>query len=150
MKIDPRVKEKALRIMLRALPILPGPELYDLLREVKKSQSDIDSQVQDALESIRSTSQLVRRLEESLEERAARLDELRKEHEQYSNLAQIEAKKAEVLITQIETALGRNVSRERWIAFGINIVAGLILFVLGVVVSEPLKHLLTTLHLMPQ
>lgn len=145
MLIDQGVKDKLLRIFLRSVPILPGPELYDLLRAVKKSQGDVDAQVAEALESIKSTSELVARLESSLKERSEKLEALRKEHDRYSELAQIEAKKAEALLSQIETTLGRNVGRERWIAFLINIIAGLILFVLGVVLSDPLKDWLTKL-----
>ena len=35
------------------------------------------------------------------------------------------------------------IGKERWIAFGINIAAGVILFVLGVILSDPLKNLWT-------
>jgi len=145
MLIDQSVKDKLFRIFLRSVPILPGPELYDLLRAVKKSQGDVDAQVAEALESIKNTSVLVARLESSLRERSEKLEALRKEHERYSELAQIEGRKAEALVSQIEITLGRNVGRERWIAFLINITAGLILFVLGVVLSEPLKNWLKIL-----
>ncbi|AKR43295.1 hypothetical protein [Methylophilus sp. TWE2] len=145
MSMDKGVKEKLLRIFLRSVPILPGPELFDLLRAVKKSQWDVDAQVTDALESIKNTSELVNRLESSLRERSEKLEALQREHERYSELGQIEAKKVEALLSQIETTLGRNVGRERWIAFLINIAAGIILFVLGVVLSAPLKSWLTKL-----
>jgi len=143
MSFDRNITDKILRLFLRGIPIFPAPEIYDLLKSVKKSQGDIDAQVEEALQSIKSTSELVARLEESLRERSAKLEALKKEHERYSELAQIEAKKAEALLRQVESTLGRNVGKERLIAFAINIAAGLILFVLGVVVSEPLKTWIT-------
>jgi len=145
MKIDRALQDKMWRLLLRWVPIIPAPEIYDLLRDVKRSQSDVDTQVTEAIESIQKTSILVTRLEESLKERAAKLEHLQKEHERYSQLADMEAKKAEALLTQIEATLGKNVGKERWIAFGINIAAGMIFFVLGVFLSDPLKHLWTAL-----
>ena len=112
---------------------------YDLFRDVLKSQSDVDVQIAKALNSLKNTSDLITHIEDSLRERSEKLEALRKEHERYSQLAQIDAKKAEALLSQIETTLGRNAKKERWIAFLINIIAGLILFVLGVVLSDSLK-----------
>ena len=143
MSIDRNVTDKILRLFLRGFSTFPTPEIYDLLRSVKKSQGDIDAQVEEALQSIKSTSELVARLEESLRERSAKLEALKKEHDRYSELAQIEAKKAVALLRQVENTLGRNVGKERAIAFAINIAAGLILFVLGVALSDPLKAWIT-------
>ena len=134
-----------MHLLLRWIPIFPAPEIYDLLRDVKRSQNDVDRQVSEAIEAIQKTSTLVTQLEESLKERAAKLEHLQKEHERYSQLANIEAEKAGALLTQIEATLGKNVQKERWIAFGINIAAGLILFLLGVVLSDPIKHMWSTL-----
>ncbi len=144
MKIDRAMQDKMWRLLLRWVPIIPAPEIYDLLRDVKRSQVDVDSQVTEAIESIQKTSTLVTRLEESLKERASKLEHLQQEHERYSQLAEMEATKAQALLKQIETTLGKNAGKERWVAFGINIIAGLIIFVLGVIVSEPLKSLWTT------
>jgi hypothetical protein len=144
-KIDKAVRDKVVRLFLRGLPFVPGPELYDLLGEVKKSQDDIDSQVTEAIESIQKTSVLVTRLEDSLKERAGKLEDLRKEHDRYSQLAKIEATKAEALLGQIEATLGKNQGRERWISFWINIAAGLVIFILGVVLSEPLQKFFSKL-----
>jgi hypothetical protein len=140
--MDPAVKDKILRLLLRSLPVFPGPEVYDLLRQVKRAQGDIDEQVQEALDGIKKTSELVGRLESSLKDRAEKLQRLRNEHERYSELAQIEGKKAEALMAQLEATLGKNLGRERWIAFAINIIAGLILFILGVALSDQLKQYL--------
>jgi predicted RNase H-like nuclease (RuvC/YqgF family) len=145
MKIDRARQDKIWHLLLRWIPVLPMPEIYDLLRDVKRSQNTVDRQVSEAIEAIQKTSTLVTELEEGLKDRAAKLEHLQKEHERYSQLANIEAEKAGALLTQIEATLGKNVQRERWIAFGINIAAGLIIFLLGVVLSDPIKQLWTTL-----
>src|ERR1700691_306789 len=139
--------EKVFRAVLRAVPMIPGPEIYDLLLEVKRSQQGVDAQVREAIEAIQRTSTLVARLEQSLREKATQLEHLRKEHDLYSQLAEIEAAKAQALLMQIEATVGRQAGKERWIAFGINIAAGIILFVLGIWLSDPLKHLWSTLLL---
>lgn len=140
MKIDRAMQDKMWRLLLRWIPIIPAPEIYDLLRDVKRSQDDVDSQVTEAIESIQKTSTLVTRLEESLKERAAKLELLQQEHERYSQLADIESKKAQALLTQIETTLDKNAGKERWFAFGINIAAGLIIFILGALLSKTPGH----------
>lgn len=137
--------EKLTRLLLRSVPLFPAPEIYDLLKSVKQSQTDVDAQVEQALESIKRTSALVNTLEDNLRERSAKLEQLREEHQRYSQLAQMEASKAEALLRQVETTLGRNANKERAIAFAINIGAGAILFVLGVAVSDTLKAWLTKL-----
>jgi len=141
-KLNYATQDKVLRLLMRwIMPIVPLPEIFDLLRDIRRSQEDIDLQVEEAIVSIQKTSTLVSRLEESLKERAAKLEHLQNEHQRYSELAEIEASKAESLLREIEDTLGRNAGQERWIAFGINIGAGLILFVLGLFLSGPLQRL---------
>ena len=144
MKMDKGTTDKLWRILLRSLPIVPGPELFDLVAQITRSQKDVDAQVNEALESIRKTSALVSQLGESLTERAQKLRELQKEHDHLSKLTKIEAEQAGALLRQVEETVGKNQARERWISFLINIAAGLILFVLGVVFSDTLKAWLST------
>ena len=136
--------------MLRALPIPAGPELYDLLKGIKRSQTDFDQQVAHAVESLGSTSTLIATLQRSVEEQMAKLQHLRQEHERYSELAQIEAKKAEALIKQVETTLGREHVKERWIALAMHLGVGSLFFVLGVVMADPFRdwisHLWKRMH----
>jgi len=139
MKFDKGISDKLFRVALRAMPFVPGPEIFDLVSQIARSQKGIDAQVNEALESIQKTSALTTRLEESLRERSEKLKQLQIQHEQLSQLTTIDAQQASALLKQVEETVGRNLGRERWIAFLINIAAGLILFVLGVVFSENLK-----------
>ena len=140
-KITNAALDGMLRALLRIIPVVQVPELSVLLLEVKRSQQGVDAQVTEAIEAIHKTSELVSRLEMNLKDKAAQLEHLRKEHDRFAQLAEIEAGKAAALLTQIEATMGRQAGRERWISFGINIAAGLIIFVLGIWLSEPLKHL---------
>jgi hypothetical protein len=145
MKLNRDVTDKLLRLGLRSLTFVPGLELYDLVAQITRSQKDVDAQVNEALESIQKTSALVSQLEVTLKERAVKLEELQKQHEHLSRLTTIEAEQAAALLKQVEDTVGKNVGRERWIAFLINIVAGLILFVLGVALSDKTKAWLSAI-----
>jgi hypothetical protein len=119
--------------------------LPDISVVIRSSQTDIDAQVTEAIESIQKTSNLVSELERNLKERTSQLERIRQDHEKYSQLAQIEASKAEAILSQIEATVGRDRKKERWIAFGINIAAGVVMFILGVALSDSLKELLAWL-----
>jgi hypothetical protein len=140
MKIDQRTKDSLWKTMLRSIPLLPGPEIYDVLSSIKKSQSDVDQQVVEAIESLRNTSALVSTLQQSVEERMTQLQKLREEHKRYSELAQIELEKAEPLLKQVERTLGKEQRKERWIALAMHVGVGFLFFVLGVVLSDSLKR----------
>lgn len=116
-----------------------GPALEILIEDLRESQSELDEEVQQAIASLQSSSQLVARLEQGVRERTEKLETLRAEYERYSKLAGIEADKAEALIKELSLTLGKGQKRERWVAFGINLVAGALIFVAGVMLGEPLK-----------
>ena len=139
MKFNKPTQNKMWRLLLRGVPLIPAPELYDLVRSVKASQDDVDQQVAEAITAIENTSNLVAQLESSLKDRAEKLGELQQEHARYTHLAGIEEDKAKALLDQLESTLGKNVGKERLISFGINMGAGLVIFFLGVMFSEPLK-----------
>jgi len=73
MKFDKGILDKLWRLTLRSMPFVPGPELFDLVAQITRSQKDIDAQVTEAIESIQKTSALVSQLEANLKERSERL-----------------------------------------------------------------------------
>ncbi len=121
-KINNQILDKVLRIFLRIVPILPGPELYDLLNEVKNSRSELDQKVEKAASSLNEASHLVSELEKALTERMEKVNKLRDEYSKFSELAEIEEKKAEALIKQIQATVHQGKTKERLFAFGINII----------------------------
>ena len=130
MKMDQTTKDRLWRYVLGSVPFLRGAEMYDLVRDLRKSQTDFDQQVTEAVGSLQNTSALVSRLQQGVEERMAKLRQLRQEHDKYSQLAQIEAKKAEALLLQVEATLGKEQRKERWIALCMHLGVGLLFFVL--------------------
>jgi hypothetical protein len=139
-KLNDRTRESMFRVLLRSIPFFPaGPELYDLVRDFRKSQTDFDEQVKTAVEGLQNTSALIATLQKGVEERMQQLQQLRLEHDRYSELTQIEAKKAEALLKQVEAALGKEQKRERWIALAMHLGVGLLYFIAGVVLGDTVK-----------
>lgn len=134
-----RAFEDLKRVALRMFPFIPGPELVDLVVNLQKSQSDLDEQVEDAIVSLKKSTELVNQLDEGVKQRALKLEELRSEYERYSKLADIESGKASALIQQLEQTVGSGRVRERWFSFLINIVAGILIFFAGVAFSQPVE-----------
>jgi hypothetical protein len=94
-QLDKATRDRILRAFLRSIPGVPaGPELYDLVVNIKRSQTDLDVQVAQVVEALGNTSTLINTLQQNLDERMAKLQHLREEHQRYSDLAQIEAEKA--------------------------------------------------------
>ncbi len=70
-----------------------------------------------------------------------KLQTLREEYERYSELAEIEGEKVEALVKQLELTVSSSRGRDRWIALSISVIASLLVFFLGIVLSEPLTML---------
>ena len=146
-KLSPSLSRQLVRLFLKTIPIpfVPGPELFDIVSDIRKSQSNMDIQVNEAIESLKKTTELISQLEEGVEERSKKLTKLRDEYNRYSKLTEIEADKAEALIKQLEITLGKGKKIERLFSLGLNLIAGFIVFVAGVILSDPLKTLFSTI-----
>ncbi|SRR6266576_819715 len=129
--MDKTTARSALKVLLRSIPLVPGPELFDLFHDLRRSRTSIEQKIATAFESLQSASQLVDDVEIELKSRAEKLSQLRDEVYRYSQLAEIEESKASALLRQLELTVNKGKKRERWIAFAINIVAGTLLFLLG-------------------
>ena len=128
-----------IRALLRSIPLLPGPELYDIIEDLKRSRTSIDEKIQRAYNSLQETSILINELEESLKERTEKLIFLRREYERYSKLAEVEEDKARALIQQLELSLGKTRNRERWVSLLISLIAGIIVFIVGILLSPIIR-----------
>jgi hypothetical protein len=132
-------KRILMRALWRSLPILPGPDIYDLFVDLRRSRKSVDEKIQQALESLQDASRLVDELEDSLAERTRKLNTLRQEVDRYSKLAEIEEDKAKAIVQQLELSVNKGKNVERWVSVAINIIAGLLLFILGLVLSPMVK-----------
>ena len=126
--------DRFVRLMLRTLPLpfVPAQGLYDLLTDLQKSRTALGEKVDRAAKSLLEASELVSELQAELADRVDKVGKLQAEYEKYDELAKVKEGEARALIAQIETTIGRGRSRERWIALGINLIAGMIVFLLGV------------------
>lgn len=130
----------ATRAVLRAIPVVPAPELLDILEAAQRSRRSIDSKIEQAVAALQAASKLVDELETDLRDRTTRLNQLRDEVDQYSKLAAIEEEKAKALVLQLDSLLSRNRGRERWVSLAINLLAGFLIFALGIVAGPRLTR----------
>ncbi len=129
-------------VLLKTMPMgRTANEILVLLSKVNSSQRDLDQQVEEAMEALTKSTQLISNLEASLEQRGRKLNELKDEYQRVATLAELTREQGEAVAKTLEQTLGKSQVRERWIAFGVNIVAGLILFVLGVFLSDWVREL---------
>ena len=130
------------RVFLKTMPMgRTANDILVLISKINSSQRDLDQQVEEAMEALTTSTQLISNLETSLEQRARKLNELKEEYQRVASLAELTKEQGEAVAKTLEQTLGKNQSRERWIALGINIVAGSIIFVLGVFLSDWIKEL---------
>ena len=134
-----KVAKHMVRAFLRTIPLLPGPELYDIFDELRRSKTSLDDKIEKAVASLKETSDLISELEGDLIERTEKLQFLRREVERYSQLAEIEEDKARALLKEVQTVLGKGKNRERWVALCISLVAGILIFLLGIFAGPKLS-----------
>jgi hypothetical protein len=132
-----------LKIILRMIPFFPAPEVYDLIRSMRRSEENLDGQILEAFASLKKSSTLIGSLGDLLKVREEKLLELQSEYQRISALSTLTGKQAEAVATSLEKAIGKSALRERVIAFSINIVAGLIIFVFGLLASDWMKILIS-------
>jgi hypothetical protein len=131
-----RLREAALQFLLRIIPFIPANETLSLLSALKP-EADIEKQVNEALDSLRKSAALVERLEIDLKQRMETVQKLQDEHKKFSELSQISKDQAAALTELLGSTLTSTARRERLFALIINLVAGTIVFVLGVTFASP-------------
>lgn len=142
-QLGPNIEwNKVVQLLLRSIPILPGPEIYDLLKDLQRSRGELGEKVKRAASALEDAFNIVKELEGELTTKVRQVERLKTQYERYQQLATVEEGKAKALIEQLQLTLGAGRSRERWIALAINIVAGIIVFVLGVWLSPWIRTLL--------
>jgi hypothetical protein len=110
-------------------------EFLYLLEDLRENEESFARKIDQAHQSLQTTSDLVGRLEIELKTKVERLTVLKEDHKRYSKLAQIEEDKSRAVIEQLEKSINKGKVPERFVSFIINLVAGVILFVLGFVAN---------------
>jgi len=116
-------------------------QLRLLFSDTRESENRrIEEKLASAMRSMQEASDYMGTLERQLAKQRENLESATKAHEHFQKLAATEKDKAEVFIKQMATEISRSTVRERWWAFAINMVAGLLLFVIGVFASDPVQN----------
>lgn len=108
---------------------------------LRRSETDLDKQVRDAFEALSKSSDLIENLSDVLKERETRLNELQAEYARISQLSSLTSEQADAVAMSLENVLGKSAAKERIYAFAINIGAGVLIFFLGIVAADRIKHL---------
>jgi len=103
--------DKVARLVLRVVPILPMPEIYDLARDLQRSRGELSEKVNRAAAALQEATQLVGDLQNQLAERVDSVQKLKLEYEKYQQLTTVEEQKAKALIEQLQQALGAGRTR---------------------------------------
>ena len=135
-----KLKDALIQTILRLIPIVPANEFKAVIDAIRKTESDIDKEVESAVESIRRSSDLVASLEKRLTERSALLQKLKDEHARLSELSSITKEQTAALSEALRDTIGKASRKERLVSLLINLIAGAIIFVLGVVFAPPLTR----------
>jgi len=131
--------DKLIMLVLRTLPIIPAPDLYEIFKELNTSKFSIDTKIDRVTQSLKESSMLIQELQEEMQYRSEKLVELKERYENYEKLAGIEEDKIQPLIGQLELVVNKGKNAERIISFAINIIAGLIIFVIGILLGPTVQ-----------
>ncbi|RLC37219.1 MAG: hypothetical protein DRH33_06000 [Candidatus Nealsonbacteria bacterium] len=141
--IQPSTTKYIIRGLLGTFSLGFGPDLfklsYDIIKDLKRSRTSSDEKIEKAYISLQETSKLIGELEESLNERTEKLNFLRKEYKRYSKLAEVGEDKAKALIQQLELSLGKTRNRGYWMGLLISLIAGIIVFIFGILLSPIIR-----------
>ncbi len=138
--VTPEMRRAFYRAFLRAIPLVPGPELFDILEAARRSRESVDAKISEALNALKSASGLIDELEDGLKDRTEKLTRLKEEVDRYSKLAEVEEEKAKALLSQLDLTLRKGRGRERWISLAINLVVGVLIFMLGIIAAPALSQ----------
>lgn len=142
-RVSAQILKEIVRIFWSTIPFgTIGVDLRAVVKDIQRSRGELGEKVERAAAALVDASILVSELEDELTTRVAKVDRLKTEYERYQQLATVEEGKAQALIEQLQLTLGAGRSRERWIALGMNLAAGVVVFVLGVWLSPWVKDLL--------
>lgn len=111
---------------------------------LSQSRSTLSEKVKQTTTALRDASMLVSELEAELTSQLEKVEALKADYEKYAQLASTEEEKAQAIMAALKDTISASQGQERIIAFGINIAAGILIFVGGLVASP---HVIKWLHL---
>jgi len=140
-----KLKSALFDALVMMIPFVPANEFKAVLEAIQKTEADIDRDVENAVDAIRKSSDLITSLELKLRDRFALLEKVKAEHKKLSELSSITKEQTLALSEALRDTIGRASRKERLISFLINLFAGIIVFLLGAIVGPTLTSSLSTL-----
>lgn len=125
------------------VPLVPMPEIYDLVQSINRTQDSFDKEVEEAVNALQRSSELISNLESQLTEREKKLKSLKEEYEKVSHLSTLTAEQANAVVDKLETTLGKNRNFERTLSLTLNVLAGLIVLAIGVIFADEISASVT-------
>jgi len=130
---------EVMNLFMLSIPFFPGVVIINLVKELQNSPLKLNEKVNRAVESIRIASLLVADLERELSSKLEQVEKLKTEYERYQQLATVEEQKARAFIQEMQQLVIASQRRERLVALAINILAGIVVFVVGVWASPKIR-----------
>ena len=116
-----------------------GIDISALIKAFKGKSPDIQAKAEQAASALHEASVIVTELQESIESEIEKVSTLKNEYEKYENLVSISKGQSKALLQQLEHYQSQGRGRERWIALLVNVAAGIVVFILGILVSPYIK-----------
>jgi hypothetical protein len=104
--------------------------------ELSPSRSPHVQNIDQAIDALNQASGFVAELESHLGRRTHELETLKSEYERYSRLVEVEEEKAQAVLAEVTQTVNQGRTKERVIAFGINLAAGAVFFCLGILAQK--------------
>jgi hypothetical protein len=136
-----KIRDALVQVALRMIPILPANEMKVLFEALVKRDSEIEKQVSDAIEALKSTSNLIAQLEQSVQQKTGRLVKLQDEYKQYVQLTTLTREQVASLSSMMSETLEKSRTREILTHLGMHLGVGLVFLVLGVILAHPIENL---------
>lgn len=100
-KIGKSTLDKTLKFFLRAIPVIPVPELLEVFKDITDSKDSINRKIEVANSSLKKSFVLIEELQKELKEKADTLNELKNKYEEYLNEAESQGSKTNALTTKL-------------------------------------------------
>jgi hypothetical protein len=131
-KFPPNIMNRMARLIIRIFFPQIASEIYNLAENIVRSQKPIDEKIIKAQESLHETIEMLQDLETHINDKSKYLADLQR----HIKIAEIDEPNREAMLQEIRK--GKNL--ERLVSLIINIIAGIILFILGIWLGPIVKN----------
>ncbi|WP_315922075.1 hypothetical protein [Mesorhizobium sp. SP-1A] len=133
----------SLKLTLAEIKYSDGIRLIDaVIQDAKARQRGLDNQIEDAVNSLIKSAQIIDDLNKSLNTKKEQLKSVQSEYHETLRLISITDEQKGAIAGALEKAVNKDRNKERIIAAIISFGVGLVFYVAGVVTSDPVRDIL--------